>query len=254
MLSAIDQLRAHVDETMSHVEFVDLSARLRPRIGPAFNYEADKDLTKIATRFMGQKNVSAEYIFSSLYLRILAAFERYIRQCVEQYVARVTKEYGSFEKTPSLITKRNISLTGNLLANIDTPNEHLQIDFEQLIKNLATCVTGGGELQLNAVAFSAPIVGCSPQTLSRAFERMLEIPTFWDRMGSNAPLQKLLGTKKPRETGALAEERLKEYWRRRNHLAHGGDDIALTSEEIILVAETIKTISSAIDDIVKSHN
>jgi hypothetical protein len=170
-------------------------------------------------------------------------------QSLEERVSGFEK----FEEVPESLANRNLILTGRLLAAIGAPREHLVIDIEALIANLASCKKGSQSFKFNTQAFSATVTGASPAVIDKAFEN-LDVTDWWDGVGSDAVLAKLLGTKKPRATGERAKDRLKELWRWRNQLAHAGDEeIALTEQQLHDAISFITCFSTALNNVVKTR-
>jgi RiboL-PSP-HEPN len=123
----------------------------------------------------------------------------------------------------------------------------MTLDIESLIANLASCRKGSGSFRLNADAFSATVTGTSPYVIEKALQNV-DINDWWDGVGGNARLAKLLQTKGARATGDRAHERLKELWRWRNHIAHGGDEeIALTEPQLREAIDFVDSFSVALD-------
>lgn len=136
---------------------------------------------------------------------------------------------------------------------IEAPRDHLTVDIESLISNLASCKRGSGSFRLNAQAFSATITGASPSIIEKALGNV-DISDWWDAVGGNAALARLLQTRGARATGDRAHERLKELWRWRNHLAHGGDEeVALTESQLREAIDFVDCFSAALDATVKKR-
>ncbi len=127
------------------------------------------------------------------------------------------------------------------------------MDVEVLIANLASCKRGSGCFRLNAQAFAATVAGVGPAAIERALES-IDVTRWWDGVGGSAALARLLGTKGARATGDQARERLKELWRWRNHLAHGGDEeIALSESRLIEAIDFVECFGDALAGTVGKH-
>jgi hypothetical protein len=124
-------------------------------------------------------------------------------------------------------------------------------NIDSLILNLATCKRGSDSFRLNAAAFSAAVTGVGPSVLEKALQS-IDVRNCWDGVGSHTQLARLLQTKGTRATGDRARERLKELWRWRNNLAHGGDEeIALTREQLEEAIDFVNALGEAIAMVVK---
>src|SRR5437773_5181308 len=93
MAGPLDELNARISELEADLAFVALAAQLRPRIGAVVRWEAAGDELHLVKQFMNAKSSRPEGLYGPLLIRLLAAFERYLRmlmiQAVEQRAAEV---------------------------------------------------------------------------------------------------------------------------------------------------------------------
>ena len=230
-----------------------MAAQLRPRIGDAIQWGAGVEIIDLVRKFMDAKSSRPEGIYGPLLIRLLAGLERYLRKLITYGVDARAAGAKSFEHLPMYLINRNVALTGRVLAAIDAPREHLTVDIDSLIANLASCKRGSESFRLNALAFSATVTGASPTVIEKALEN-IDVNAWWDGVGNHGQLSKLLGTKGARATGDRARERLKELWRWRNHLAHGGDEEPTISESQLREAiDFVMCFSTALDGEVRKR-
>ena len=249
MSKALEDLRARLADLDADLAFVSLAARLRPRLGDVVNWNAQVDVLGLAREFMNAKAVRVEGLFGPLLVRLLAALERYARGLVEEAVNAHSHRARTYEELEAHIRTRHLVLTGNLLASIESPRDYLTFPVESLVANLATCLPGTADYRLNSIAFAAAVFGTGPAALDKALANV-GVRDWWDRIGADATLANLLGTKGSRATGLQARERLEELSRWRNQLAHGGDEeIALTEDELRRCVQFVATFTTALDAI-----
>lgn len=229
MLTPLQELEARLDELAVDAQFLSLAARLRPRLGDVVRWDAGGEVVELARTFMSAHGGRAEARYAALLVRVLAVFERYVRRLIDSIVERRSAAAQSYDKVPSALGNRNVALTGRVLSAIDMPRDHLSFNFDALIDNLASCRPGSTTFRLNSQVFSAVVTGAGPAVIERALQNV-DITEWWDAVGASPDLVKALGTKGARATGEQAKERLKELWRWRNHLAHGGDEEIVLSE------------------------
>lgn len=247
MPAALDELNARITDLKADLTFVALAAQLRPRIGDVIQWQVAGNVLDLVKQFMNAKSSRPEGVYGPLLVRLLAAFERYLRLLIVQSVEQHASGAPTYDELSESLSQRNIVLTGRVLATIDVPRDHLALDVESLISNLATCKRGSGSFRLNAQAFSATVTGASPAILERTLQ-YVDVSGCWDGVGANASLAKLLQTKGTRATGDRARERLRELWRWRNHLAHGGDEeIALTELQLREAIDFVHAFGTALD-------
>jgi hypothetical protein len=253
MATPLAELNTRIDELKADVTFVSLAAQLRPRIAEVINWQSTGDVLELAKQFMKVKLARPEGVFGPLLIRLLAAFERYLRQLVIEAVNQRAAAARTYDDLPATLSRRNLALTGRVLAAIDAPRDHLTVDVQLLVDNLASCKRGSGSFRLNAQAFSAIVTGASPMVIEKSLENV-DVTEWWDVVGVNQTLAGVVGTKGPRETRHRAGERLKELWRWRNHLAHGGDeDITLSETQLREAIDFVACFSDALDDAVKKQ-
>ncbi|MGE0876680.1 MAG: HEPN domain-containing protein [Burkholderiales bacterium] len=202
---------------------------------------------------MSARNSRIEGVLGPLLVRLLAAFERYARRMIEDAIAVHRDVARSYDDLTSHIRMRNTALTGTLLASIESPREHLALQFDSLISNLASCQSGSTTYHLNAQAFAAAVSGMNPSALERALANV-GIREWWDELGADGGLVKVLGTRGARNTGKMARDRLEELWRWRNHLAHGGDEeVALSEHQLRDCLAFVRAFTVALDAVVFSR-
>jgi hypothetical protein len=244
-----EELAILIDELNTDADFVAFATQLRPRLNGVVRWEGmGSEERGIVQAFLRIRDSRPEGLYGPLLVRLLAAFERYIRTLIMWTVEQRNGNAKKYEDLSPAVANRNRILTGRVLASPELP-DHLVFDIPMLIDNLATC-KAGGEFRLNSSVFSFGIAGCSPKHLDTALEHV-DIGDCWDGVGKNAHLIAVLGTKGTRATGIRAKEKLKELSRLRNHLAHGGDGTPLISEADLRDAITfIAAFSTALEDFV----
>ena len=253
MADPLDELNARITELRVNLAFVALATRLRPRIGEAIQWEATGEVLPLVRDFMNSKSVRVEGVYGSLLIALMASFERYVRMLVIQIVEKQAAVAKTYDEVPLLLATKNLVLTGRVLANVEAPRDHITLNVEALISDLASCKAGNPSFRLNARAFSTTVTGVSPAVVEEAL-KAVGVTEWWDEVGGSKMLAELLGTKKPRETGLRARERLKELCRWRNQLAHGGDEeIALSETQLGEAVDFVVSFSDALNKTVHKH-
>ena len=247
MAKPIEEFSTRLDELKSDLNFVRTAAKLRPRIGHVMNYQAEAEALKLATDFMSEKRSRPEGLIAALFVRVIAAFERYLRKLVETGVENINNSAATYDGLSSAIKSRNLAFTGRIISAIDNPKDYLILNYEDLISNLASCRVGAESFRLNAMAFSAAVIGSTPEAVERAL-KSIEVEEWWDHVGADKGLQTMLGTRKPRDTANRAQEKLKELTRWRNQVAHGGDEeVSLTEDQLERVIDFLRQFAICLD-------
>lgn len=254
MKPPLKELSILIGEIVEDAAFVTVAAQLRPRLSGFIRWDGiGAEERGIVQSFLRIKESRPEGLYGPLLVRLLAAFERYVRTLIVWAVERHNEAASKYDDLSPTLANRHRLLTGRVLASAELP-DHLVFDIAVLIENLATCRAGGaGAFRLNSSVFTAAIAGFSPKHLETALES-IDIGDCWDRVGNDAQLSSLLGTTGSRLTGNRAKEKLKELSRLRNRLAHGGDDAPLISEADLGNAITfINAFSKTLEDLVLAN-
>lgn len=201
---------------------------------------------------MNSKEARPEGIYGPLLVRLMAGFERYLRLLIVEGVEYRASSAKTFDDLSKKLVNRNLILTGRILANLENPRDYLSFSIEALVANLASCKAGSNSFKLNPHAFSAAVIGVNPSAIDKALET-IEVNECWDTIGGDSKLEKLLGTKGARATGSQSADRLKELSRWRNHLAHGGDEIAITESQLRDAVDFVWAFGGSLDAAVKKH-
>jgi hypothetical protein len=105
---ALDELTARISELRADLQFVALAAQLRPRIGEVIQWEAVGEVRELARQFMSAKSTRPEGVYGPLLVRLLAAFERYLRLLIIQSVEKRAFGATTFERLSEALIKRNL--------------------------------------------------------------------------------------------------------------------------------------------------
>ena len=253
MPDPLGELNSRIAELKVNLTFVALASKLRPRIGEAIQWSSQGEVLSIIRDFMNSKAVRAEGVYGSLFVALMASFERYIRLLIIHAVELLSAKAKTYDELPPQLARRNLVLTGRVLAASDAPRDYLTLDIHSLISNLASCKSGNAAFRLNAKAFCTTVTGSGPAVIEEAL-KLVGVQEFWDEVGSETKLAELLGSTGPRETGSRARERLKDLCRWRNQLAHGGDEeIALSESQIREAIDFVLLFGSGLSKAVNKH-
>lgn len=169
-----------------------------------------------------------------------------IRDTIEAWNSRAK----TFDQLPEGLSGRNLVLSGRVIANSDSPREHVNIDLVELVERLATCRSGATNFKLNASAFMVQVVGVTPEIIENGL-KLARITNWWDAVAADKDLQRQLNCTRTSDATKKAEARLKELSRWRNNWAHGGDDeVSLTLAEVKEAVEFVSLFCRALDRVV----
>ena len=247
MGKSLQELIARVDNLRTDIEFIQKSYDFRPHVYKVLNRNGNPDSVVLAERFAQLKDTQAENIYGPLLVRLVAALERYLRGFLQEAVTAWVSKAKTFDRLPRSLINRNIILSGKLMANSDSPRDHISIDIPSLIRNLATCRGSSNDFQINLEAFSTLISGITPEMLESSF-RTIKVEEWWNAVCSEPTLVKLAGSKKTTDVTKYAQRRLKDLSRWRNNWAHGGDEeIVLSAMELSNACDFVASFARSFD-------
>lgn len=252
MPNPLEELNLAIAELKTDLTFVASAFYLRPRLSEIIDWDRSREAADLAQRFMNVKDARPEGIYGPLLVRLMAAFERYLRLLIGECVALRASTARSFDELPKKLVNRNLILTGRILASMETPRDYISFDLDALVQNLASCKAGSDSFILNAQVFSATVLSVNPIGIDKALES-IDVTDCWDSLGSDPKLERVLGTRGARDTGTQAAERLKELSRWRNHVAHGGDGIVISFVQLRDAMDFLGVFSVALDVAVKKQ-
>ena len=247
--AALSEFFARVADIEEDLELVSLAARLRPRLGGVLNFQAVGDELTLALAFVAHKGERTEGIFGALLVRLLAAFERFIRRRIAERVVAQASGAKKYDDLPEQLRKRHLVLSGRALGMLDYVPDHLSVDPEALLDGLATCRAGATTFSLNSRAFEIAVSGPTPEGVTKALESV-GVEGWTDKVGALPSVAAAVETKatKVRETAKKVEERLRQLSRWRNNLAHAGDAEITVDEDLLRKQLTfLRALGEAID-------
>ena len=161
MAAAYEEFHARLEELERTVNFTAASASLRPRLGDALKWEVGGEAIQLAVSFMSAK-VTVEDIYAALLVRAVASFEHFARVLVEEAARHTAASGKSYAELGEHVNVRHTVLTGRLLSALEELPEYQTIDVEQIVNNLASCISGRSGFRLNTSAFSAVVTSPKP--------------------------------------------------------------------------------------------
>jgi hypothetical protein len=231
--NTLREFNAAVADTRTFMDFAIAAGRIRPWIQKMVVIDGLDGAQKAAlTRFVSQKDYQMETGFNGLYVLLAGVFEQFVRQIVRDGVLWLNKSCATFEDLADELRIQNLYRTGLALSSIHEPPVELALDFEAMCRNLGTCCSGGGDLVLNADAFTSRISNITPKRIADSLER-IGVAIDWDVFGRDSQIQKLFGVKKVREAANELGSWLSAFIAQRNRIAHtGAVGIQITENEL----------------------
>jgi hypothetical protein len=229
-------LAAELADIRANAIFVRTALKARPIAG-GFLHGADwQNLDRLGQQqllsWVNQKATSIDAVHRGLYALLAASLERFFKRVIVEVIDLKCAAVKSFDDLDEPLKKRNMQVTGQILSHVFEPPDEVDLDPFALCSNLGTCVTGAKTFKFNSEAFAMYLPQLTPAGLERALNQRLNISydKFWDEIGIPKDLQKVLGTKGPRETGKRMYEFMKEFIRQRNRVVHGAAGQVTISE------------------------
>jgi hypothetical protein len=232
---AVREFNLALDELDGGLAFLRASSRLRPRLHGFLNWSAlEGEAKRLVTDFLNQKNVELESQYRGMAVVLSGAFEQFVRRIVQDAVVVINERATGFDDVAESIRVQNIYRSGRALSTVTEPLDHLIVDYHAVAKSLATCFPGAKEFTLNAEAFSLFVSSLTPKRLDDIC-RWIGVSLDWDSLGRNHDFERMFGTKGARATGKAIGDKLAEFTKLRNRVAHvGTGGIAVTDTDVEL--------------------
>lgn len=233
MTTPLDELKARISTIRDEAAFVNAAASLRPRVNDSINWSADVNAVSVARSFMEAKYDNPDGFYAGLFIRSVAAFERFGRQIIGEFIERKSRSCKKYTDLPEQIRNQNISLTGEVLKNHLNQRDHVEYDVKRLVLNLAACLKDGEPYSLNREVFSNNLTNCKSESWDRVLSAF-GLTSWSDSIGSKNEIKKLFETTGTRDTGKALKEKIDSIIAARNQLVHAGNvEPTITYEELV---------------------
>jgi hypothetical protein len=247
MTKALNEFSLRLAEWRNDLELLKRTYELRPRINQVLDFDKRGEVLELARSFGSIVGNQPATLYGPMLVRLVASFERFVRLLIRDAIDAWVQKAKTFDQLPDGLGGRNLVLSGRVIANSDSPREHLDIDLENIVDSLVTCRTGSTTFRLNSLAFMLQVTGVTPEIIENGL-KLARITNWWDVVGADRPLQRNLNCTRTSDATKKAAARLKELSRWRNNWAHGGDEeVSLTAPELLEAADFLSLFSNALD-------
>lgn len=253
LANALKEFELALEDLASNSEFVGAAGRLRPRLNEMLRWDSlDGDAKTLVRKFLDQRTAEESLLYRGMVISLAGAFEHFVRRVLRDSVLAISRSGVSYDALDEGIRKENFLRTGIALATINEPLDYLDLDYQSLAKNLATCVSGSPQVLLNADAFVIFLSIISPKNLADALRRV-GVGLSWDNFGKVTAMQKVLDGRGSRETAKAVEDFLKRFGQLRNKIAHtGSTGIVVTESDFERHLEFFKVFSRVLVQMVEA--
>lgn len=221
----------------ANFEFVRAAGWLRPRLGKLLNWDGiDAEGQKGAQRFMNAARIQPELFYRGMLIIIAGAFEQLIRRMLSDSVRAISALNRKYQDIDAQIVLQNVFRTGQALATVVDPPDHVDLNYGELCRNVGTCYEDSDRVTLNPDAFALLFSTLTPARLEDVLHR-IGVKLNWDDIGRSADVRKALGETRNRDAANAAQRYFKAFIRNRNRAAHtgsGGQTIAENDVELAL--------------------
>jgi len=229
---AVNEFSASIGDVRRYVQFVSVAHHLRPRIGQMLDVGTlQPEHRNILTNYMSQKDYSVVPGFNGLIVVIAAGFEQFMRRLLRDGVLWLNRSVVRFDGMPGHLRHQNLVRSGHALTSVMDPPAEVDYDYEAICRNLGTCWKGGGDLVLNADAFTAYLPPLTAKNIEEVLNDRVRVKLDWDAFGRNLEIQKATGQTRTRDATKETEARLTDFIKKRNRIAHAGTAGPTTTEE-----------------------
>jgi len=189
-------------------------------------------------------------VLRGLLVQACAAFELYIRKAVES-VLEYHEDNG--DPIPEAVAKNNLYFTGRGFCLVHDGVGDRNLNFDEMALNISTCYSEEKHTILNKSAFTSFLGQCTHYSVEKTFKK-IDIKDIWGEVARQKEIQKVLSAKAQKETAKLIEERMKEYLKIRNGIAHGDEGFeSVTFDKFMDVLSFYRSLISSIEKVIRKR-
>lgn len=244
---AVKTFEATIDGLVSTLGFVDISERLRPRVGSVLNRGSmDAELRSLVDDYISRSDSYSSQIHPALIVVAYGSFEQYLRRFIEVVVSAICKEVDTVDNLPDAFQEEHIFRTGRALASIRDPRDHIKYDYVDIARTLGSCGAGEASYSLNHVVFGVDIGALNQASIDNLLRRV-GAGINWDDIARRRAIQDIVGEDGVRRCKKGTIALLQEIASVRNSIAHTGTpSITLSTTDTVRYLEFIKSVAEGI--------
>jgi len=189
-------------------------------------------------------------ILNALYVTVVAAFEEYLRQLVILLSDEYTKSRPTWNEDSEGLFKLNVRASARMLRKMDSPPDHLTIDFWDICRELGTCHPSTTAVTLNSIALAADVESLIKLENFMACAHAFGADLNFDILGKDDAICNAFKVKKSaaRENSKLVREAAAEISRLRNRIAHTGVNASDITEDVLRRdIDIVKVVATVFD-------
>lgn len=246
VVAAIDELEVAARFTQSAEELIFRYPK------EALRFDGiDAAASKVRDEARGFKNnYDSQAVLRGLLVQACAAFELYIRKAIES-VLEYHESKG--DPIPEAVGKNNLYFTGRGFCLVHDGVGDRKLNFDEMALNISTCYSESEQTKLNKSAFTSFLGQCTHYSVEKAFKK-IDIKDIWVDVARQTDIQKALGAKAQKETAKLIEERMKEYLKIRNGIAHGEEGFeTVTFDKLMDVISFYRSLIASIEKVITKN-
>lgn len=229
---ALSPFIIHLDEIRTAIAYIKESLKLKSYLGRIVNWKLGKTYEiSLANSFIKNEPVQVRPVLNGLFVTVIAAFEEFLRTIIVLAARHKVQTSRTFQGLDRCFINRHMEYTGRLLASVNNPPAHLNIDFYDLCRRLGTCLPGSTNIEINETAFSY-VRGITEIEIFFDCIKAIGYSIEFDDFGRDSRLQKLLQTSGTRDTSKELKETLRAVLRNRHRIAHSGQSYAEITEDV----------------------
>ena len=184
-------------------------------------------------------------------LFLASQFESTIRDMAESFISNIGTKFRQYTDIPESIRNQNLKLIGRLLQDY-SKTQYAHISYNQVVQELADCLTKGTPVRLFALGFTFHEHNMNSGQLSELYHRA-EIADFWRAVAAFPELKTYLQVNQTDLASRVAREKLDAFMEQRNQIAHRGPNYQTVGDAIVLdYIAFFKVLVPAIADVLET--
>jgi hypothetical protein len=235
-VSAYTVFAGYLSELASIVKFCRLAALLRPRVNEYLRWEiADPQVKTLFQDFLAS-NPNETRIFQSVVVSIHAGFEQFVLDLIDDGAEVISDRKLSrsvFEVAFPNSLRHLHKANGIALASIQEPKQHWKVDYEELIRRLASTQVGSSQVTIYGRPLGIQKGNLSHDMLEEILDRFFCFRIPWGELCKDSKLQKSLGAPNKTSAEVALKALLNKLLSLRNSLAHSQGSEHVEYDEVL---------------------
>jgi hypothetical protein len=224
--------------------------------GPLMAAQKDNQYAKnLIQDALKYKSVDPNAIYKPLVIQINGIFENYIRFLVSAVIEGRYENLEAYSELNETFRKNHIFRSSKVLSHIKSGSiSGLSYNFDDLLANLAGCLSNKQKYKLNPEIYTKLMGNCTSKHLEELFEAISLPKPFSNLIGKNADLKSHFADQSKGRVAIRTKEKLDTQVGFRNNIVHGELTRVVDLGELQDSLNFFRALISGLDELVRLQN